>query len=85
MKSRLSFFFALSCGISLTISADQITLKNGDRVSGKIVTSDDMKKRLLDAGGDPVASTPEDYAQNIQREEDKWLAVIKKLGLVIKN
>jgi len=51
----------------------------------KIVTSDDMKKRLLDAGGDPVASTPEEYAQNIQREEGKWLAVIKKLGLVIKN
>lgn len=51
----------------------------------KIVTSDDMKKRLLDAGGDPLASTPEDYAQNIQREEGKWQAVIKKLGLVIKN
>ena len=51
----------------------------------KIVTSDDMKKRLLDAGGDPLASTPAEYAQNIQREEGKWQAVIKKLGLVIKN
>ena len=51
----------------------------------KIVTSDDMKKRLLDAGGDPFASTPAEYAQNIQREEGKWLAVIKKLGLVINN
>jgi hypothetical protein len=44
-----------------------------------------MKKRLLDAGGDPLVGTPEEYAQNIQREEGKWLAVIKKLGLVIKN
>jgi tripartite-type tricarboxylate transporter receptor subunit TctC len=51
----------------------------------KIVTSDDMKKRLLDAGGDPLASTPDEYAQNIQREEGKWQAVIKKLGLVINN
>jgi tripartite-type tricarboxylate transporter receptor subunit TctC len=51
----------------------------------KIVTSDDMKKRLLDAGGDPLASTPGEYAQNIQREEGKWQAVIKKLGLVINN
>ena len=51
----------------------------------KIVSSDDMKKRLLDAGGDPSVSTPEEYAQNIQREEGKWQAVIKKLGLVIKN
>ena len=44
-----------------------------------------MKKRLLDAGGDPLASTPAEYAQNIQREEGKWQAVIKKLGLVINN
>ena len=51
----------------------------------KIVTTDDMKKRLLDAGGDPLVGTPEDYAQNIRREEGKWQAVIKKLGLVIKN
>jgi len=51
----------------------------------KIVSTDDMKKRLLDAGGDPVVSTPGEYAQNIQREEGKWQAVIKKLGLVIKN
>jgi tripartite-type tricarboxylate transporter receptor subunit TctC len=51
----------------------------------KIVTSDDMKKRLLDAGGDPLASTADEYAQNIQREEGKWQAVIKKLGLVINN
>ena len=49
----------------------------------KIVNSDDMKKRLLDAGGDPLASTPADYAKNIEREEGKWQAVIKKLGLVI--
>jgi tripartite-type tricarboxylate transporter receptor subunit TctC len=50
----------------------------------KILKSDDMKKRLLDAGGDPVISSPAEYAQNIQREEGKWQAVIKKLGLVIK-
>jgi len=49
----------------------------------KIVVSDDMKKRLLDAGGDPLASTPAEYAGNIQREEGKWQAVIKKLGLVV--
>ncbi len=49
----------------------------------KIVSSDDMKKRLLDAGGDPAPSTPAQYAANMAREEGKWQAVIKKLGLVI--
>jgi hypothetical protein len=46
----------------------------------KIVTSDDMKKPLLDAGGDPLDSTPEEYAQNIQREEGKWHAKIVQGG-----
>ena len=46
-----------------------------------IVTSDDIKKRIIADGGGPVASTPEEYAANIQREEGKWAALIKKLGL----
>jgi tripartite-type tricarboxylate transporter receptor subunit TctC len=59
-----------------------------DRLNGelrKIVNSDDMTKRLLDAGGDPLVSTPAEYAQNIRSEEGKWQAVIKKLGLVVNN
>jgi len=48
----------------------------------KIVTSADIQKRIIDDGGGPVASTPEEYAANIQREEGKWAALIKKLGLV---
>jgi tripartite-type tricarboxylate transporter receptor subunit TctC len=51
----------------------------------KIVSSDDMQKRLLDAGGDPLVGTPAEYARNIEREENKWQAVIKKLGLVVNN
>ena len=49
----------------------------------KILTSEDVKKRLIDAGGDPIPSTPAEYARNIQHEEKKWQAVIKKLGLVV--
>src|SRR3984885_12405133 len=49
----------------------------------KIVTSEDVKKRLIDAGGDPIASTPAEYARNIQREEGKWQGGIKNLGLIV--
>jgi tripartite-type tricarboxylate transporter receptor subunit TctC len=48
-----------------------------------IVTSDDFKARMAAAGGTPVASTPEEFAANIAREESKWAALIKKLGLVV--
>jgi tripartite-type tricarboxylate transporter receptor subunit TctC len=49
----------------------------------KIVTSDDFKTRIVADGGGPVASTPEEYAANIAREEGKWAVLIKKLGLVV--
>jgi tripartite-type tricarboxylate transporter receptor subunit TctC len=42
-----------------------------------------FKKRLVDAGDDPTPSTPEEYAANIKREEGKWAALIKKLGLKV--
>ena len=49
----------------------------------KIVMSEDVKKRIVADGGGPVASTPEEYAANIHREESKWAALIKKLGIVV--
>ena len=48
-----------------------------------ILSSDDMKKRMIELGSEPTPGTPEDYASNIQREEGKWAALIKKLGLKI--
>jgi tripartite-type tricarboxylate transporter receptor subunit TctC len=48
-----------------------------------ILMSDDFKARMAAAGGTPVASTPEEFAANIQREEGKWAALIKKLGLKV--
>ncbi|HZL31548.1 MAG TPA: tripartite tricarboxylate transporter substrate-binding protein [Pseudolabrys sp.] len=49
----------------------------------KIVTSEDFNKRIVAAGGAPVASTPQEYADNIKREESKWAVLIKKLGLKV--
>src|SRR5271156_4384593 len=46
-----------------------------------ILATDEMKQRLLQEGSEPVTGTPEDYAANMVREEGKWAALIKKLGL----
>jgi tripartite-type tricarboxylate transporter receptor subunit TctC len=46
-----------------------------------ILTTDEMKKRLIEDGADPTPSTPEEYAGNIAREEAKWAALVQKLGL----
>jgi tripartite-type tricarboxylate transporter receptor subunit TctC len=48
-----------------------------------ILNDEGFKSRIVADGGTPVASSPEEYAVNIGREEGKWAALIKKLGLVI--
>ncbi len=48
-----------------------------------MLSSDEVKKRLIAAGSDPAPSTPDEYAENIKHEEGKWAALIKKLGLKI--
>jgi tripartite-type tricarboxylate transporter receptor subunit TctC len=45
------------------------------------IAAPDMQKRLVDEGTDPTPSTPEEYAVNLEREEAKWAALIKQLGL----
>ncbi len=42
-----------------------------------------VKARILADGGDPLPSTPEEYAADIAKEEPKWSALIRKLGLKV--
>ncbi|HTA98862.1 MAG TPA: tripartite tricarboxylate transporter substrate binding protein [Bradyrhizobium sp.] len=70
-------------GLVAPVATPQPIIERLNRELRKIVTSEDVKKHLIDVGGDPIASTPSEYARNIQREEGKWQAVIKKLGLVV--
>jgi tripartite-type tricarboxylate transporter receptor subunit TctC len=48
-----------------------------------IVATDEMKKRINTEGGDPLTSTPEEYAADIDQEERKWGALIRKLNLKV--
>jgi tripartite-type tricarboxylate transporter receptor subunit TctC len=49
----------------------------------KIAQNDDVKKRINTEGGDPLTSTPEQYAADIDQEERKWAVLIKKLNLKV--
>jgi tripartite-type tricarboxylate transporter receptor subunit TctC len=55
-----------------------------DRINKEMriaIASEDLRKRFIAEGTDPTPSTPEEYAANLEREEAKWAALIKKLGL----
>lgn len=47
----------------------------------RLVDTDDMKKRISAEGGDPLTSTPAQYAADIDKEEKKWRTLVRKLGL----
>lgn len=49
----------------------------------KLVTSEDVKKRIQSEGGDPLTSSPDEYAADIDKEETKWSVLIRKLNLKV--
>ncbi|CAN0294814.1 unnamed protein product [Phaeothamnion confervicola] len=45
--------------------------------------TDEVRKRINNEGGDPMTSTPEEYAKDIDQEETKWGTLIRKLNLKV--
>jgi tripartite-type tricarboxylate transporter receptor subunit TctC len=44
------------------------------------VLSDELKQKLAADGTEPLASTPDEYAADIDKEETKWSDIVKKSG-----
>src|SRR5262245_21360047 len=78
-----SFEATFYYGLSAPAGTPRPIMERLNRELRSMIESEEMTNRIVADGGDPIASTPEEYAANIQREEDKWAAVIKKLGLKI--
>jgi tripartite-type tricarboxylate transporter receptor subunit TctC len=45
------------------------------------LNTDDVRARIADEGGESLAGTPEQQAADIDQEESKWGALVRKLGL----
>jgi tripartite-type tricarboxylate transporter receptor subunit TctC len=48
-----------------------------------VVDTDAVKQRIRSEGGDPLTSTPEEYAKDIDLEETKWGTLVRKLNLKV--
>jgi tripartite-type tricarboxylate transporter receptor subunit TctC len=48
-----------------------------------LVEAPEVKQRILAEGGDSLASTPEEYARDIDREETKWGTLVRRLNLKV--
>ena len=49
----------------------------------KLGNDPDVQKRIHLEGGDPLTSTPAEYADDIDREEKKWSKLVRQLGLKV--
>ena len=49
----------------------------------KLGSDPEMQKRIHLEGGDPLVSTPAEYADDIDREEKKWSKLVHQLGLKV--
>jgi tripartite-type tricarboxylate transporter receptor subunit TctC len=48
-----------------------------------LVETSEVKQRIQTEGGDPLTSTPEEYAKDIDSEETKWGTLVRKLSLKV--
>ena len=48
-----------------------------------LVTSAQVQQRILAEGGEALVSTPEQYADDIDREETKWGTLVRRLNLKV--
>ena len=49
----------------------------------KLGNDPEVQKRIHLEGGDPLSSTPDEYADDIDREERKWSKLVHQLGLKV--
>ena len=49
----------------------------------KLVDTDEVKQRIHFEGGDPLTSTPAEYAADIDKEEKKWSGLVHRLRLKV--
>ena len=78
-----NFESSLHYGVVAPAGLPQPIVKKLNGALQELVGNDEVKKRIHNEGGDPLASTPEEYAIDIDKEEAKWGALIRKLNLKV--
>jgi tripartite-type tricarboxylate transporter receptor subunit TctC len=82
IESGLPGFEAmLHYGLMAPAGTPQPIIERLNKELRALVDSPPVRERIAQDGGDPLPSSAEEYAADIDREETKWSALIRKLGL----
>jgi tripartite-type tricarboxylate transporter receptor subunit TctC len=77
------FESGLNYGLLAPIGTPRPIIERINRELRILVDLPDVRARIAADGGDPMPSSPEEYAADIEREDKKWGALIKKLNLKV--
>jgi len=77
------FSAAIRYGIAAPAGTPRPIIERLSKELRAAVESAEARKHMQGEGVDPLSSTPEEYAADIDSEETKWSAVVKGLGLKI--
>jgi tripartite-type tricarboxylate transporter receptor subunit TctC len=75
------FSAAIRYGLAAPAGTPAAIVERLSRELRAAVMSDEVRERMLNEGAQPTASTPAEYAAEIDSEERKWSALVKSLNL----
>ena len=75
------FDAVLNYGIAAPAGTPRPIVDRLNKTLRAALATDEVKRRLHQAGAEPMPTTPEEHAAVIDREEKKWAALIKAAGI----
>jgi tripartite-type tricarboxylate transporter receptor subunit TctC len=75
------FDVALRYGLAAPAGTPKPIIDRLNKELNAALAMEDVQKRLANEGADALPGTPEAYAADIDKEETKWGALVRKLGL----
>ena len=73
----------LNYGLLAPAGTPRPIIERLNRALRALVDTPEVRARIAADGGDPMPSTPEEYTADIERENMKWGALIRKLNLKV--
>jgi len=77
----LGFDATLTYGLLAPAGTPRAIVERLNKELRAALASDEVRARIIAEGGEPESTTPEQHAVVIDREESKWSAVIRAVGI----
>jgi len=75
------FDAVLSYGLVAPAGTPRAIVERLNKALREALATEEVRKRLIQEGAEPIPTTPEEHAAVIDREETKWSGLIKSIGL----